>query len=150
MTEHPLYIMLNQFNCLKQQILNMCTRIYFGYLNLDRYFAVDSVALFLSDCGSVHVGISTWRFNGQRKRKARINWRWNLLLSIGWLLELYILSISNVISQQIPICDSAHSWWLYKAAPTGNQAVGTITQYSTHSYYPDTEKSTPCPIILSG
>ena len=35
---------------------------------------------------------------------------------IGWLLELYILATSKVISGSAPTCDSAHSWCLYSAA----------------------------------
>ena len=28
---------------------------------------------------------------------------------VGWLLQFYVLTTSNVISEWVPICDSAHS-----------------------------------------
>ena len=58
--------------------------------------------------------------------------------------EFYILATSKVILTS----DSAHSWWLYSAAPLENQATRTMTQYPTQSHYPDTEPTSPCPILL--
>ena len=55
------------------------------------------------------------------------------------LLEVYVLQISKVISGWVPPCDSAYTWWLYSAAPLGNQAIGTMTQHLTQSNYPDTK-----------
>ena len=46
---------------------------------------------------------------------------------VGWLLGFYTLATSKVISGQIQICDSVHSWWLYSAAPLGDQAANTIS-----------------------
>ena len=65
----------------------------------------------------------------------------NTLLCFLFLL-LYVLATSKVIPEWIPICNSAHSWWLYGAAPQGNQAI------STQSYYPDTEPTSCCPILM--
>ena len=36
----------------------------------------------------------------------------------------------------------------YSATPLGNQPVRTLTQYPTQSYYPDTDLTSPCPILL--
>ena len=60
----------------------------------------------------------------------------------------YILTRSKVISGLVPTCDSAHSWWLYSAAPLGKQANNTMTWYPTHSHYPDTEPTSPCPMLI--
>ena len=38
-------------------------------------------------------------------------------------MKFYILVISKVISGWIPTCHSAHSWWLYSAAPLGNHEI---------------------------
>ena len=46
-----------------------------------------------------------------------------------------------------PTGDSAHSWWLYSAAQLGYQAASTMT-CTTQSHYPDTEPTSPCPILL--
>ena len=43
---------------------------------------------------------------------------------------------------------TAHSWWLYSAAPLGNQANNTMTWYHTQSHYLDTEPTSPCPILI--
>ena len=45
-------------------------------------------------------------------------------------------------------CDSVHSWRLYSAVAWGNQAISTMTWYSTQSYYPDTEPTSPCSILI--
>ena len=47
-----------------------------------------------------------------------------------------------------PTCDSACSWRLASAASLEHQATGTITCYPTQSYYPDTERTSPCPIFI--
>ena len=44
--------------------------------------------------------------------------------------------------------DNAHSWRLYCAAPLGDQAGWTITWYPTQSHYPDTEPTSPYPLLL--
>ena len=46
---------------------------------------------------------------------------------IRFLLLFYVLVTSEVITQQIPTCDSAHSWRLYNAASLGQQTASTIT-----------------------
>ena len=61
------------------------------------------------------------------------------------LLLLYDLATSKVVSGQVPTCNSAHSWWLYSAAPLGHQA--TSTWYPTQSHYPNTEPISPCPTL---
>ena len=48
--------------------------------------------------------------------------------SVGrWMLEVYILATSKVISGRVPTCDSAHSWRIYSAAPLGDQVTSTMT-----------------------
>ena len=54
----------------------------------------------------------------------------------GWLLEGYVRATPKVKSEWVLTCDSAHSLWLYSAAPPGNQAASTW--YLTESDYPDT------------
>ena len=46
------------------------------------------------------------------------------------------------------ICDSGHSWLLYSATSLEHQASGTMTCYPTQSHYPDTEITSPCPILV--
>ena len=52
----------------------------------------------------------------------------------GWLLEFYTLATSKFISGWTPTCNSAHSWWLYSAAP-GRQHHGLISHSVTLSWY---------------
>ena len=65
----------------------------------------------------------------------------------GWLL-LYVLATSKGISVRASGCDSAHSWWLYNAAPLEDQSTSTMVWYPTQSHYPDTEPTSPCPILI--
>ena len=64
------------------------------------------------------------------------------------LLLFYVLATSKIISWWVPTCDSAHSWQLYSAASLGHQAASTITWYHTQSYYPDTESTSRCTILI--
>ena len=41
-----------------------------------------------------------------------------------------------------------HDHWLYSAAPLGNQANNTMIWYPSQSHYPDTEPTSPCPILI--
>ena len=66
----------------------------------------------------------------------------------GWLLEFYIFGTSTVISGWVPTCDNVHSWWLYSAVLLQNQASSNMTQYHNQSYYPETELTSPCPILF--
>ena len=68
--------------------------------------------------------------------------------TIGWLLELYVLATSMVISGWVPIYDSAHSWWLYSTAPVGDQTANTMTRCPSKLHYPNTEPASPCPILI--
>ena len=74
---------------------------------------------------------------------------WNIAIILVWLLEFCILPISKVISGQVPpICECMHSWWLYSAAPLGDEIASTMIWYPTQSHYPDTERSSTCPTLL--
>ena len=64
-----------------------------------------------------------------------------------FLLRLYILASSKVISGWTPTCDSAHSYQLHTAAPLREQSIGALTRYPTQSYYPDTELTSPRPTL---
>ena len=64
------------------------------------------------------------------------------------LLLFYILATSRFISGWVPTFGNAHSWWLYTAAPLGNQAISTISWYPTPSHYPNTEPTSPCHILI--
>ena len=68
---------------------------------------------------------------------------------VCWLLELYVLATSKVISGQLPTFDSAHPWRLYSAAPLTDQATGTMTRYPTQPHYPDSALTSPCCTPLS-
>ena len=48
----------------------------------------------------------------------------------------------------VPTCDSAHLWQLYSAASLEHQAASTVTCYPTQSHYPDTEPTSPCPMLI--
>ena len=64
------------------------------------------------------------------------------------LLLSNVLATAKVISKQVPTCDSAHSWWLYSTPPLGDQATNIMTWYPSQSHYPDSEWSSPCPIVI--
>ena len=64
-----------------------------------------------------------------------------------WLLRFYVLTTSKIIAGWLPTCDSAHSRWLYSAAPLGDPVI-TITQFLTQSHYPETELTSPCPSLV--
>ena len=71
------------------------------------------------------------------------------LSRVSWLLAFCILTTFKVISGWGLIGDSAHSWWLYSAAPLGNHAASsTITIYPTQSCYAETVLTSPCPICI--
>ena len=59
-----------------------------------------------------------------------------------------ILATSKVVSGRVPTCHSVHLWRLYSAARLGNQVASTMTQFPTQSHYPDTEPTSPCPILI--
>ena len=65
------------------------------------------------------------------------------------LLLNYALTTSKVISGWVPTCDRTPSWQLYHAAPLGNQGIHTITWYPTQSPYPDTDPTSPFPILIT-
>ena len=68
------------------------------------------------------------------------------IINVGyWLLGFYVL----VKSGQVPTCDNAHSWWFYSATPLGDQTTSTITWYPIQTHYPDTEPTSPCPILIN-
>ena len=45
-------------------------------------------------------------------------------------------------------CDGAHSWQLYSAASLEQQATSSMSCYLTQSQYPDSELTSPCPILI--
>ena len=53
------------------------------------------------------------------------------------------------MSGWVPICVTVHpmATLYYGAAPLGVQAVDTMTQYRTQSYYPGTEITSHCVIL---
>ena len=77
---------------------------------------------------------------------------WNTLpwfqQQFGCLKLLYVQATSKVISGWVPTCNNAHSWWLYSTVPLGNQTINTMTLYQTELHYPDTDTTSPCPILL--
>ena len=65
-----------------------------------------------------------------------------------WLRGFCNQGTSWVTSGPAESCQSVHSLWLYSAAPQGCEATGTMTQCSNQSQYPDTEKISPCSVLL--
>ena len=75
----------------------------------------------------------------------------NKLYSVKPVLSLFVvLCPINIygLSGWVPTCDSVHSWELYSAASLEHQAAGTMTCYPIESHYPDTELTSPCPILI--
>ena len=67
----------------------------------------------------------------------------------GWLLVGVLHKAKyKVISGQVSTYGSVHLWQLYKGGPLENQVTGTMTCYPTQSHYPDTELTSPCPILI--
>ena len=64
----------------------------------------------------------------------------------GWPMFVSLLfcflATSNIVSGWVPICDSVRSWCLE------NQAISPMTWYPNQSHYPDTEPTTPFPILI--
>ena len=61
---------------------------------------------------------------------------WPISGMVGWFLEFYIFATSEVISEQVPSCESVHSCQLNSAA-----TFGIILT-------PATELTSPCSILL--
>ena len=59
------------------------------------------------------------------------------------LLLFYVLATSKIISGCVPICNSVHGDFILLP-----QATGTVNCYLTQLHYPDTEPTSPCPILI--
>ena len=66
----------------------------------------------------------------------------------GLFLEFCLLVTSKVISGWVPACASSPPFWLYSAAALGDLAASTVIRYPAQSYYPDSEPTIPCPILM--
>ena len=83
--------------------------------------------------------------------ESRIIQIWRCMLwEIGWSVPAgwLVPATATPISWWAPTCDSMHSQQFYSLAPLGNQAEGTMIQFPTQPHYPDTELTSPCPILL--
>ena len=60
------------------------------------------------------------------------------------LLLFCVLTTSKAISGWVPTCDSV----LYSAASLGHQASRPMICYPTQSHYPETEPTSPRPILI--
>ena len=89
---------------------------------------------------------SVWRWGGEGQ--GRLLPKLMRTLKIYWLLEVYILTTSKVISGRVPICEWAHSSNFIVLLHWGYEVSGTMTQYPTQSHYPDTGWTYPFPILL--
>ena len=70
---------------------------------------------------------------------------------IHWMViwcQLYVLATYKVKSGRVPTCNCAHSWRLYSAVSLGHQTAGTMACYPIQSHYPDTDPTSPCPILI--
>ena len=52
---------------------------------------------------------------------------------VVWLLEFYVLTTYKVMSGYALTGDSAYSWWVYSAAPTGTYHLDLISHQVTIS-----------------
>ena len=64
-------------------------------------------------------------------------------------LLFYALATSKVKSWRVLTCDSAPLWWLYSAAPLGDQVTSNMTWYSKLSHYPDIQPTSPSSIPIT-
>ena len=55
---------------------------------------------------------------------------------------------TSPVRKWVPTCDSEHSWRLHSAASPEHQSAGTMSCYLTWSHYPDTEPTSPYPILI--
>ena len=54
--------------------------------------------------------------------------------SVEWLSFMSLQYLRSYQDRRwVPTSDSAHSWYLYSAAPVGNKVTDTMTQYPTQS-----------------
>ena len=60
-----------------------------------------------------------------------------------WNGVIAVIRIRTLLS-----CDSAHIWWIYSAAALRDQPSDTMNQFPTQSYFPNTELTSPCFILL--
>ena len=70
------------------------------------------------------------------------------LTGIHVCLLLYVIATPKVISVQVLTCERVHSWRFYSVPPVVDQATRTMIWYPTQSHYPDTESTSPCPILI--
>ena len=75
-------------------------------------------------------------------------WWWWLVVVGCCFLEFYILTTFKVISKWASTCHGAHAWGLFSTTPLGDQTVSVMTCYPTQAHYPDTEPTSPCPILI--
>ena len=67
-----------------------------------------------------------------------------LYINVNFACWVFFCLSSNILPTNRLV--TMNSWRFYSVAPLGNQATGTITQYSTQSWYPASELTSPCPI----
>ena len=128
-------------------------------INVDGYFSFRNLMLsshYVDWCGLWVKAFPWWipstpitrTIRGWKKCKINRIW-WQ----VGWVSKIRLfrlngLTTSKVISVQVPTCGSVQLWRLYSAATQGVQPTATMNQYPTQSHYPDTELTSPCPILV--
>ena len=78
-------------------------------------------------------------------------WQWRhyyYSLVVRWGMKLLYSCGTSPVGEWVLTCDSAHSWWLYSSASLEHQATSTMTCYPTELHYPDTELTSPFPILI--
>ena len=100
--------------------------------------------------GSLCRFIKSWCTHKERHRCRTVTMTATLLLTSGLVSYEAVLHScgTSPVGQWVPTCDSAHSRWLYSAASLEHQAVSSMVCYPTQSHYPDTEPTSPCPILI--
>ena len=64
------------------------------------------------------------------------------------LLGDLVLLHESCFLVSVPFIYPPVSWRLYSAVSLGHQVASTMTCYPTKSHYPDTEPTSPCPILM--
>ena len=90
--------------------------------------------------------VHLWNGTGRRTMKMAAS----LLLASGLVRYEAVLHSCGTrpVGEGVPTCDSAHLRQLYSVASLGHQATGTMTFYPSQSQYPDTEPTSPYPILI--
>ena len=99
-------------------------------------------------CHVLVPSLALLRFPHVKKTHKNPRFVW-ILLQTGLWLVFGVMSWQHLRTyQDMCTLDSVHWWWLYGAAPLEDHSASIMTWYPTQSHYPDTEPTSPCPILI--